>query len=358
MWIVFRILTMPLVWLINKILKSEEDLSKNEIFQNFEILELWQKGKKTESFSYHLKLESPLTLGLRKEGMLESLFKTLGLASELNIGLDAFDRQIFVISDESEVRELLCSSQFKLAYFILDLFKKYPNLKIEIKNQKIKLENAKQLNPVDYGVLYEIQKYITQYGYTNYAHQSLHYGKVFFIEFIIWTICAQAIIGIIEYIFYGHTIYLSVKPLIPLTFSFYVGLTIASFLLIKLLLNQSSLIILLLSELMIAIFFFYPIAALSIVSDININMDQSQATDKHFVLMNRREVVSRRSKGGSTTRYYFIIAQKDQINQPDQHIQIEVERRLYAAALYQNEIIVWEKKGYFNINHIDKIELK
>ncbi len=348
MWLLlFRLLGFLWAWRVYHKKTNVIEGAKNEKFLNFEVIKGEFESDKKTHYLYVTRLNSSISVSFKEEIWLEKLFKSVKLLSEQTIGLADFDDHIFIVSDDREVKELLMASEYKLANMILHFFKKCPQANLNIKENMMTLDTLVTLDEEEISMFEDLRILIDQkMGKRESPSFKEKYSKILALEFVFNLIFAQGMVGIFD--IYNHLFgYIDLHNLFIFSFILYLFFVVLSGILIRVFLQNSSLISYLLFEFLLYVFVFYPIAAISIVSDMNIYLDQSKAVDSEYILKNKHK--SRRG------HYYMYVAKPEA---QDDESQITVPYQLWKNTPLETELIIWEKNGFFHIPYVHHVEVK
>jgi hypothetical protein len=251
-----------------------------------------------------------MTFKLKQESWIASVFKNLGLTKEYVVGNEAFDQLIYIECDDPQVVNLLQNDQ-DLIHNILKLFQSKITF-LSFEEGYLHLETKNELSEINQQILGLIKVAVDDAQLTSSKIQkTLIFTKLTIVEFLLWSIAGQGLIGIFELMMSSQTQYESIQQLLLYSLGFWGILLFLSLVVIRLVLGTSSVNVYAVSELLLLGVFLYPFASYSMLSDYNMNFDQSHPHQVEYTLIRHREVIHRGKRSTSYT-YYFDLLRNDQ----------------------------------------------
>jgi hypothetical protein len=354
MWFIFRLAIIPIIYLIYSTIKKPRNFQNNQNFQNDQLIEEKEKNKHNiiVKYLYYLKSSNQLTFKLKQESFIANLFKNLGLTKEYSVGNEAFDQLVYIECDDPQVLDLLKNDQ-DLIQNLLKLFQSKINF-ISFDQGYIHVETKHELSEIDQQILYLIKVSVddAQLASSN-IQKTLIFTKLTMVEFLIWTIAGQGVVGAIEFMMSSQTQYESIELLLWYSLGFWFFLFCFSLLIIRLVLGTSSVNVYAVSELLILAVLLYPLASYSILSDYNMSFDRSTPHQVACTLIKHREVIHR-GKRSTTHSYYFDLEKKDQ-SQFTIQVPLKQYQQIDISHYDQPSIAIVYGGGRFNIPWIKEV---
>jgi hypothetical protein len=354
MWLIFRLAIIPIIYLIYSIIKKPKSFQNNQSFQNDQLIVETEKNKHhiIVKYLYYLKSSNQLTFKLRQESFTANLFKKLGLTKEYSVGNEEFDQLIYIECDDPQVLHLFKNDQ-DLIQNLLKLFQSKINF-ISFDQGYIHVETKHELSEIDQQILYLIKVSVDDAQLASSKIQkTLIFTKLTMVEFLIWTIAGQGIVGVIEFMASSQTQYESINLLLWYSLGFWFFLFCFSLLIIRLVLGTSSVNVYAVSELLILAILLYPFAAYSMLSDYNMSFDRSTPHQVECILIQHREVIHR-GRRSTTHTYYFDLEKKDQ-SQFTIQVPLKQYQQIKISHYHQPSIMIVYGTGRLNIPWIKEI---
>jgi hypothetical protein len=359
MWLLIKIIITVIAFVIRFFGKHFQ--RKSSFDREFEGVPYLVKEHRNKTNITATDIKIPFECGsvfkITKEGSLDRLFKTLGLAEEFQTGDEAFDQSYYLATDCSAFRaevkldqatRKLVKEQFLLGcdYIFCDGFTLTIRYKGSLPVPEI---NAAEAAIKLFRQISDLGRFKPQFISDRFQF------KVLIIEGLIWSLAAYAFTGFFEFMWFPEDIHIYKSQI------FQKGLVLGSFaavfllFLIFLFIRGSSRSHRILIESFFVLCFSLPLGGVNFASDLNTHLDKSETKVLQAKVTDRFFRVKRTRKGGTTTKYYLSV--KLENPQPYENfpstLQISYDKYNQMAGAKEVELRIG--KGYLDSPWIKKI---